>query len=197
MFAIVPPPGVEQQIQKERLLFSENYNCHKALKPPVHITMYEPFKQEELFEEDIVLLKKWSQNQKPFNIVIQNFSFFENPRSPVVYISVVKDENITLLRTSLLKELKHFIEADAPELINGRPVPPPRPQPFHPHFTIGYRDVPPALFPAIKKAYINKRFSASFICDKVVLWKHNGINWQTITEFPFGKEDPLAQQSLF
>ena len=58
MFAIMPPEAETNEISKERQMFAENYNCFKALKPPVHITLYEPFKTEPDFEKEITGLQR-------------------------------------------------------------------------------------------------------------------------------------------
>lgn len=198
MFAIVPPRDIEERIQKERIFFSERYNCVKALKPPVHITVYEPFKEEDDFLQRVQPLQRWANDIQPFTVVIDNYGFFDNPKSPVAFIHVVKDEAITQLRTGLLRQMKNFIEEDEPEYINGRPVPKPKPQPFHPHFTIGYRDVPPALLPAIKQDYLRRPFKGSFTCNELCLWRHNGANWQTIHRFPLGAASAAgASPTLF
>ena len=44
LWAIVPPPDMAQQIDDLRKEFSVNFQCFKALKPPVHCTLYTLFK---------------------------------------------------------------------------------------------------------------------------------------------------------
>lgn len=193
MLAIMPPEDLREKIQKERVFFAERYNCVKALKPPVHITIYEPFKEEHDLVQRIAPLQKWANSIEPFIISINNYGFFENPKSPVAFIHVIKDEPITQLRTALLKELKKYVEEDEPEYVNNKPVPKAKPQPFNPHFTIGYRDVPPELLPTIKQDYLRRQFKGSFMCDAIHLWRHNGTNWQTAHTFQLaGKQMPAA-----
>lgn len=185
------------RIQQERLFFSERYNCVKALKPPVHITIYEPFKEEADFAQRVAPMQKWADRLAPFNITVNNYGFFENPKSPVAFIHVIKDEPITRLRTALLKELKKYLEEDEPEFVNNRPIPKAKPQPFNPHFTIGYRDVPPELLLTIKIDYLRRQFKGSFICDAIHLWQHNGANWQTVLTFQLGGKPQPAIPTLF
>lgn len=197
MMAIMPPEELRERIQKERVFFAERYNCVKALKPPVHITIYEPFKEEADFVQRVTSMQKWADKIEPFAVEINNYGFFENPKSPVAFINVVKDEPITQLRTALLKELKKYIEEDEPEYVNNKPVPKAKPQPFNPHFTIGYRDVLPALLPQIKQDYLRRQFKGSFICDAIHLWQHNGTNWQTVHTFQLGGKPQPAAPTLF
>ncbi len=53
------------------------------------------------------------------------------------------------------------------------------------HITIGYKDIPTKALPAIKEAYASRPFNASFKCDHIKLWKHDGANWQTAANFKF------------
>ncbi len=197
MMAVVPPADLEVRIQKERIFFAERYNCVKALKPPVHITVYEPFKEEADLPIRLKPLQQWADKIEPFIVIIDNYGFFDNPRSRVAFIHVVKDEAITQLRTGLLKELKKYLEEDEPEYINNKPVPRAKPQPFNPHFTIGYRDVPPALLPTIKQDYLRRQFKGSFTCDAIHLWRHNGTNWQTVYTFQLSGKKAQAAPTLF
>ncbi len=183
MFAIMPPPELASRIDNERKIFSENYKCHRALKPPVHITLFEPFKNEPGFEDEITGLQQWAGAQRPFSIELKNFNFFRNRNSPVVYIDVVKNEHLTRLHRSFLTELHQYLEMERNK------------SQYSPHITIGYRDVPPAIFPEIIKNYSKRPFSASFEVNTVYLWKHDTRNWQVVREFTFGK--PQVQASLF
>lgn len=184
MFAIVPPADLGAKIHKERLTVSENYQCVKALKPPVHITLYEPFTEDDDFKTRVTALQQWAGRQVPFQVSTDNYGFFENPAKPVFIIKVVKDDSITQLRTGLLRELKKYIyEPDTELLANGKPIPRPKPQPFNPHFTLAYRDLPPEKVPTIKQDYARRTFKASFLCSSIYLWRHNGSNWQVQQAF--------------
>jgi 2'-5' RNA ligase len=71
-------------------------------------------------------------------------------------------------------------------------------QPYHPHFTIGYRDIPKELFPEAMKDYMPRKFQAEFTVDAIHFWKHSGTRWETIASFPLRKkEESVGQASLF
>ena len=71
-------------------------------------------------------------------------------------------------------------------------------QPYHPHFTIGYRDIPKEVFPEAMKDFLPRKFEAAFNVDSICFWKHNGTSWETIATLTLKKkEDSIGQASLF
>jgi len=189
MFAIMPPEKTLRRISSERDIFAVKYNCVRALKPPVHITLYPPFSAPNDIEQSIQKIGKWAETQRPIHIELRNYNYFKNPISPVVYIDVVKNDNLKILQRKFTEQLKKYIKVETTD------------RPYSPHFTIGYRDVPPAILPTIVEEYSTRRFSESFDFDRIYLWKHDRKNWQVLREFkflakPFSWENPL-QQSLF
>lgn len=185
MFALMPPPALTQRIEDERRNFAEDYKAVKALKPPVHITLYEPFKDLPEAEQDIIGLTPWVERQQPFELELKNFNFFRHSTSPVVYIDVVKNEQLALLHRNFITELKKYTEV---EKRNGS---------YTPHITIGYRDLPVAIFPEIMSVYSRKRFSAKFEVNAIYFWKHDGKNWQILHTFKMGVQPQTTQSSLF
>lgn len=187
MFAIMPPPDLAAKIHIERLNFAEEFKFMKGLKPPVHITLFPPFKvpisETSDFEKEIKQLQRWADKQTTFDIQLQDYGFFQNKNNPVVYISIAKNELLNALNKSFLIELLNY------PLIERKKVS------FNPHFTIGYRDVAPEVFPTIMDAYSKRHFNDQFTCTSICLWKHNGQNWQILEEFPL--RNIIAQQSLF
>ncbi len=170
MFAIVPPPGLSERIHKERILFAENYNCKKALKPPVHITLYPPFSAVENFITSISALDAWAGRQHGFDIQLKNFGFF-NKRSPVIYIDVVRSAPLKAFQKDFTAQLGQYM----PVTGTG--------EDYKPHITIGYRDIPRHAFPSIVNKYTHLQFHASFFADAFQLWKHDGTRWQTARTF--------------
>lgn len=187
MFSIMPPAAVTEKIEKERKRFAERYNCTKALKPPVHLTLYEPFKSSRDIEQRFLELHKWFKFQETFTIDLRNFSFFENATSPVVYIDVAKNTKLPVLRRTFLQKLKTLMPIEEKK------------RTFKPHFTIGYRDVSPEVFPKIMTEYSKRSFKDTFKLDRVYLWRHNGTNWQVQQEYKLGIDffSVTAQGSLF
>jgi 2'-5' RNA ligase len=174
LWAIVPPQPIEEQIDAIRKEFAANFRAEAALKPPVHITLYKPFSVPvPEVKKHIEKLRRWVATQPSFAIELKNFAFFENPKSPVAFIDVVEHPDLKALNTGITKETKqHF------ELVDRTR------QTFHPHFTIGYRDVSPELFPEVKRAYSKRPFTATFDVKHISLFRHNGKKWELKHELP-------------
>jgi 2'-5' RNA ligase len=187
MFAIMPPPDLSSRIHNERINFAEEYNFVRALKPPVHITLFDPFEIPvtaiPAFEKEMASIQKWADKQTPFEIKLNNFGFFDNPKNPVLYIDTALNEALKELHRGFINELKKYLPIEKKK--SG----------YKPHITIGYRDINPEVFPTIKLAYSKKRFKASFNCNAFYLWKHNRQNWQVLKEYSF--KNINNQLSLF
>ena len=174
--AIVPPPDLERKISQERIDFSEKFHCKAALKPPVHITLDTLFKvTDDLMSNSITTLEQFFIAQPPFELEARNYGFFENKHYPVVFIDVVKKDEIRELNSGLSRLLKQLFS-----LAEGNGTP------YHPHFTIGYRDLSPDIFPHAKRTYSDRKFNAQFNVDRVCLFKHNSVHWEMHKEFPLG-----------
>jgi len=175
MFAIMPPSELMVTIDNVRKAFSEKYGSKKALKPPVHITIYEPFHAAEDIERRFLTLDDIIKRQTPFSIELQDYSFFENPlmKSPVAYIAVKNNSALTNLQKVVVKEVSRVRKQSSKS--HG----------FTPHFTMGYRNISWDIFPEIKSDYLEQTFEASFSCNAIYLWKHDGGNWQILREFKF------------
>src|SRR5437870_1728391 len=95
MFAIMPPQSLSAEIHEERVDLFKKYKFTTALKPPVHITLFDPFEIETDeaagFERRIDFLQRWAERQRRFQVRLQNYNFFNNTRRPVVYIDVLKN----------------------------------------------------------------------------------------------------------
>ena len=184
LWCILPPAELAKGIHAQRLQFAESHFCQEALKPPVHLTLFPTIDMPEYFEKRFQLLEDWLAQQAKFTVQLHNFNFFDNMRSPALYIDVVKNEQLKTLRAGLCKMLRKEI----PILKS--------PGSFTPHFTIGYRDIPKEVFSNIRKEYARRRFEGSFEVNKLYLLKHNYANWQIHREFELGVHPEVLKASL-
>lgn len=186
LIALVPPPDTSARIDELRTEFAANYNCVAALKQPVHLTLYEPFRLPDAdMEAQLDKLRRSVATHDSFRLELKNFNFFENAKSPVIYIDVVPNADLKTLKTGIVRvtdELFGF------ESLSRKT--------FHPHFTIGYRDISPEVFPQVKEAYRRRTYSAVFKVDHVVVFRHNQRKWMPMYELPLGDEN-IEQASLF
>jgi len=173
MFAFMPPPELSAEIETVRLDFAKRYGCKAALKPPVHITAYAPYWDTEDLPERVKGLHEWAAMQHPIPISQKNFDWFDNRRSPVLYIHVERTKELADLHVSFLARLKKYL----PEVVVMRG--------YKPHITIGYRDIPEALLPQIREEYATRTFDGSFELKSLFLWEHDRKQWNVVDEYEF------------
>ena len=187
-FAILPANDISEKLDAIRLEVSQKYRCYAALKPPVHITLYPPFRDSGL-EKRFSLMQSWIQRQPVFDIELKGFNFFKNPEHPVVYADVIKNKQLMQLQSGLKKHIRRFVPA------------PRESYSFKPHITIAYRDIKSEIFPDIINDFNKRTFKASFTADTVYLLKHDGKKWNILFGFKMGvspmRQENYIQGSLF
>ena len=174
LWAIVPPPDLAQRIDGIRKEFSVNFQCFKGLRPPVHLTLFAPYKAAIAdVEAEIDAFRIWISQQPSFALELKNFSFFVHGRSPVVFIDVIANGELAALNAGITRKTQALFDLPG----SGK-------QRFHPHITIGYRDIPKEIFPQIKEAFGQRPFHAKFDVNHVCLFRHNRIKWELKHELP-------------
>ncbi|TQM51538.1 2'-5' RNA ligase [Arcticibacter tournemirensis] len=178
--AILPPAPLAEEIDEIRKEISEKYRVYKALRPPVHVTLFRPVNIDDDIEKYLIQwLKPVCHLHNPFEQQLENYDSFNNH---TVYIRVPK--------SALLQALQKDISA----VFNKNKIDPPEMKgntSFNPHVTVAYRDVSPEVFAGIWEEYKNKKFRRSFTIDKFTLLKHDGHRWNILKEFPLQKPEIL------
>ncbi|MCT2562282.1 2'-5' RNA ligase family protein [Chryseobacterium herbae] len=162
--AIYPPQEVigEVKIFKEDLVL--NYDNSKALKNDAHITLFPPFSRELELESDIhVAFQKIDTNLSPFEIILNGFGSFPNPKNPVLFIQPEPNENLNLLHQNV-KQYFNFKKYS-----------------FNPHITVGYRNLSYDNYLKAWEVYKEKEYKTKFTVDKILLLRHDQ-NWTPIAE---------------
>lgn len=175
MFAIMPPGELTKRLESERQYFAGKYKCNAALKPPVHITIYAPFRDTEDLPERVKGMHEWAGTRQPLNIELRNFAWFENLRSPVLYVQVKRSEELVDLQLSFLASLKKIIPGVVE--MSG----------YTPHITIGYRDIPAESLPQIREEYATRAFEGDFDIRSIFLWEHDSKKWNVVDEYLFSR----------
>ncbi|WP_456458174.1 2'-5' RNA ligase family protein [Reichenbachiella sp.] len=170
--ALIPDEPVRSEVIAFKEEVKEKFNSKGALRSPPHITLHMPFKWRADREDQLIeKLSLFKFDQYPFQVTLNGFDFFE-PR--VVFVDVDKSAILTQLQTELSdfirRELK-FFNAD----YKGRG--------FHPHMTIGFRDLKKAVFPEVKSYYQNQSYKRQFEVSGYCLLKHNGERWEEFRWF--------------
>lgn len=176
MVAIMPPPPIAKDIEQIRFGFADKYNCKAALKPPVHITLIPPYKTQSESEEKIIpAMEHWAASHEPFSLVLLNYATFAN--NGVVFINVLPNEDGRMFQRGLRSEFLQVLPMPEVKRYTS----------FHPHITIGYRDIPKDLFKEAANDYQQRALFSTFVVDRFHLWRHDGTRWQVLRSFPLGK----------
>lgn len=185
LIAILPSEDLSRQINDIRVHCSEKFGVQKALKPPVHITLYRPFKMDETFEPRMLkLLKSATGDLPPFKQDLENFEAFD---MHAVVIRALKNPQIMKLQRSVASV---FRKNEIDKLPAGTEN-----MSFRPHLTIAYRDIQPEVFPMIWDEYKDARFKRTFTVNEFSLLRHDGKQWNRIIDFKLSH--PPAQTRLF
>jgi 2'-5' RNA ligase len=162
--SIYPPQEVIEEIKIFKEDLATNYANSKALKNEAHITLFPPFSREIELEEDVhIAFQKINTEITPFEIELDGFGSFANPKNPVLYIH--PKENIHLT------ELYHRVK----EYFNFAPYS------FNPHVTVGFRDLSWENYLKAWEKYETKEYKTKFLVDKIILLRHDG-QWIPVAE---------------
>ncbi len=179
MLAIVPPKKIIDRIEEIRQEFADNYKCKAALKNPIHLTLLPPFHLDDEFEQDLVDRLKEGENLSRFMLEAKDYGSFE--KNEVLFIQVENTKSLGSLQKLVAGTVGDNFETS--EKYNGG-------EEYHPHITIGRKDIPKGRFGDAVKEYAGLTFSARFEVKSFYLWKHNGKEWETFNRFPL---KPLAE----
>ena len=165
--ALIPDEPIRSEVMAFKQEVKDKFNSKGALRSPPHITLHMPFKWRVDRELQLIeTLSRFEFDQYPFQVTLDGFDFFE-PR--VVFVDVDKSELLTQLQKQLSdfvrRELK-FFNADYKD------------RGFHPHMTIGFRDLKKSVFPEVKAHYQNQSYKRTFDVSGFFLLKHNGEKWE-------------------
>jgi len=170
--ALIPPEEVATEITSFKQEIADNYNSKKALRVMPHITLKAPFTITHRQDEEVL---EWFQNIKTgvhsFEITLNGFGAFDNPKNPVIFVKPEDSVTMRLLQKDILAEFKqqfsnipvHFHEEE-----------------FHPHMTIAYRDLAYAEFEKAWAVFKDRNYTANFTTNGFNLLKHNGEYWEVL-----------------
>lgn len=162
--AIYPPQHIIEEINVFKKDLFINYGNSKALKNEAHITLFPPFDREAELEDDIqVAFQKINTDLPPFEITLNGFGSFPNPKNPVLFVQPEESENLKQLYYKV-KERFSFKNYS-----------------FNPHVTVGYRDLTYENFLKAWMNYKEKPYKTKFLVDKIILLRHDG-KWVPIAE---------------
>lgn len=170
--ALLPPPDIQTQVNAIKQQFSDRYNSRAAFKSPPHITLQPPF---ELQSFNLPALKQYlstfANHREPVTVKLSDFGAFP-PR--VIYINVLKTEELLILQTDLIAYLNVL-----------KIVEPVSTRPFSPHLTVGFRDLTRQKFKAAWLEFQHQTLQFEFTANYLTLLLHDGKRWNVSDEFAF------------
>lgn len=170
--ALIPNRELRDKITLLKQDFANRFNSNKALKVYPHITLKAPFKCKETAHRELV---NWFDGlkikQQAFSIRLKNFGAFENKNSPVIYVNPILNNELKYLQKELIASFSSLFPGDIHAVdIN-----------FHPHVTIAYRDLSPAMFKQAWEEYNEKVFDDVFDVNAFYLLQHDTKKWNIIS----------------
>ena len=172
--ALVLPDDLRKEVEALKLEVAEKFGSRHALKSPAHITLQMPFKLKPKKEPALKdFLLAFSEMQHSFSLELAGFDFFE-PR--VVFIDVEEKEELRSLQESLSNDIRREMGIMNSTYKNKG---------FHPHVTIGFRDLKKPDFYKAREYYKEKPFESTYIVNSLSLLRHEGGNWHVDQEFKF------------
>ncbi|MCC8360336.1 2'-5' RNA ligase family protein [Salinimicrobium sediminilitoris] len=165
--AILPPPGIREQVLELKLEMKEKFETSHALKLPAHITLVPPVwlenKQEHLFVDAVRIV---TEETPSFPVELKDFGHFGQR---VIFINAINPSRLKEFYQNLLNSLTEFLPNKGAKL--------------HPHVTIATRDLSRQNFNKAWKEYKDRSFSVEFNAESLTIFKHNGKTWNILETF--------------
>ncbi|WP_330443273.1 2'-5' RNA ligase family protein [Flavobacterium sp. C4GT6] len=172
--ALIPPQEVCEQVTAFKKNIAINYNSHKALRVIPHITLKTPFNLEE---KEHSLLMQWFHNLSfsinKFELQLNGFGCFNNSKAPVIYVQPEYSAQLLSVQQSIIKQFATAFPNTQIQFHDND---------YHPHMTIGYRDL---TYPEFEKAwsvYKNKPYKVQFEVQGIYLLQHDAKQWNIIAQ---------------
>ncbi|XZF16501.1 2'-5' RNA ligase family protein [Chitinophagaceae bacterium MMS25-I14] len=173
LIALLFPDEANEQVRMIQREIHEKFGPSKSLDKPVHITLVPPFHAPRSFES-AHKMHEVAGAFSPFKLGLDGFGSFDNPKQPVVFIKIAEDQMLQRLYAALKL---HWLQHHYPQIH--------WPHGFHPHVTIAYRDVKPAVFRLLWPHFRNRIFTCDFIQHDFSLLRWEELQWVRIQDFSF------------
>jgi len=161
--ALTPEASFTRFIRKLQQEMCDQFGVCHALRTPPHITLVPPFRA--LADQEVDLNKALlSISFDSFQLPILGMGRFGKR---VIFVKPEVNPELKLLHTSAQKAFELWSK--------------PEQRPFHPHFTIGYRDLEPVFLKAWK--HFEAHDIPSEMCiENIVLFKYQEKRWEILTK---------------
>lgn len=169
--AIIPPQELCDAITAIKEDFKERFNSRHALRLIPHITLKAPFSHAG-HQRVLNWFTGISPTVHPFEQRLHHFNCFSGKRNPVIFIEPELNDSLKQLQQDIIADFKKNFAIPIP----GNELS------FHPHITVGYRDLSYENFLLSWREYRDKNFDASFSVENFCLLQHDRKQWNIISK---------------
>ena len=174
--AIIPDEETCQEVTEFKQYVSKYFGASHALKSPPHITVFPPFKWGSSSEERLVEgINNFASKQESFFIQIKDFDHFGDR---VIFVDIKENPFLIELQSQLNRFISEKVGLENKENRS-----------FHPHMTIGFKDLKKSIFPQAWKYFSKLNYEKRFKVDHLFLLKHDGKRWQVINQMKMKEAD--------
>ncbi len=164
--AIVAPGSLQDELTALKHTAKKRFHAGHALNSPAHLTLIPPFfateeEMKDLIKEMSAVLKRF----KPFPLELNGFGRFGNR---VIYVAVNENDNLVRLQEELFRIFKQKFPRYT------------KPNRFHPHFTVAFRDLDKNIFPQAWKYFSAIDFNGKFDVDNINVLRHQDKKWHIV-----------------
>ncbi len=161
--AVIAPEPVQSEITEMKQTAKELFGSGHALNAPAHMTLIPPFRateeQIEAFADD---LQRLLRHKKLPPVRLNGFDRFGNR---VIFVDVEKNPRWEALQNEIYELFRRHFPRQA------------KPNRFHPHFTIAFRDLRPEMFEEAWSYFNRDSYEASFLPESIDILRHKNGKW--------------------
>lgn len=169
--AVIPPEPFRQEAWELKEHMRDKFRSKASLNSPPHITLYPPFKLEKEEAALINDLEQVAAGIDPFKVELKNFGAFP-PR--VIFINVEKQPALHKLQEAISGCLEAYVKEEGGKKEE---------RPYHPHITLGFRDLSKPYFNEAWKEFKDSELSYRWQVEEFTLLRHTGKQWEEYKQF--------------
>jgi 2'-5' RNA ligase len=169
--AVIPPKPIADKVTAIKQDFAGRFSSSRALRIVPHITLKAPFRISEGKRKGLLQwFDKLDIPMKIFEVKLNGFGAFDNPKNPVVFVRPETSDALSGLQRQIVGKLSDLLPKEIAHTDEN----------FHPHMTVAYRDLTWEHFENAWASYQSKDFSEAFAVDCFHLLEHDGTKWNVI-----------------
>jgi 2'-5' RNA ligase len=173
--AILIPEPIASEIREFQEYIATHMHSVAALRSPPHITLVPPFAVDrEAMQSIEEVLENIDRRPMPLSIHLKGFAAFDRR---VIYVHVEPESQLSALASEARQVFR-----DAGFSISGEG------RSFHPHVTIGFKDLTRAGFDLAMPYFQDVPFVRHFDAEAVAILRHSEKRWHVVSGMRFTRD---------